>query len=97
MMAGYYSEIKEANEEIKILANEMKEKVENVLGETFLLFKPILFTNKVISGTNYNIKIQVGEHNYIHIKVHVPLDIFNSPNEILECELNMNITDPLIL
>ena len=95
MMAGYYSEVNEVNEEIKILANDMKEKVENILGETLQIYKPIMFTNKIIDGTNYNIKIKVGDDNYMHLKIHVPLDIYNSPNELLEYELNMNISDPL--
>ena len=95
MMAGYYNEVNEVNEEIKILANDMKEKVENILGETLQIYKPIMFTNKIIDGTNYNIKIKVGDDNYMHLKIHVPLDIYNSPNELLEYELNMNISDPL--
>ena len=95
MMAGYYSEVNEVNEEIKILANDMKEKVENILGETLQIYKPIMFTNKIIDGINYNIKIKVGDDNYMHLKIHVPLDIYNSPNELLEYELNMNISDPL--
>ena len=95
MMAGYYNEVNEVNEEIKILANDMKEKVENILGETLQIYKPIMFTNKIIDGINYNIKIKVGDDNYMHLKIHVPLDIYNSPNELLEYELNMNISDPL--
>ena len=60
----------------------MKEKVENTLGETYEVFEPILYTSQFVAGTNYNIKVNVGEQRFIHIKIYVPVPVYNTANEL---------------
>ena len=95
MMTGGFGDVKEADEDIITLANNMKEKVEETLGETFDVYEPILYTSQVVAGTNYNIKVHVGDEKYVHIKIYVPLPTSNKVNELLECESNMTLFDPL--
>ena len=95
MMPGGYSEVNECSEDVKILATKMQEQIENNLGETFETFEPILFTCQVVAGTNYNVKIHVGDERFIHVKIYVPLPSSNSSSEILECESGKTLFDPL--
>ena len=95
MMPGGFGDVYECTEDIIILANNMKEKVENTLGETYEVFEPILYTSQIVAGTNYNIKVHVGEQRFIHMKIYVPLPVYNAPNELLECESDKTLFDPL--
>ena len=94
-MIGGFDDVSECTEDIIILANNMKEQVENTLGETFDIFEPILYTSQVVAGTNYNIKVHVGEQRFIHIKIYVPLPVYNAANQLLECESDKTLFDPL--
>ena len=95
MMPGGLGDVKEVDEEVTILATNMKEQVEENLGETFDIFEPILYTTQVVAGINYIIKVHVGNEKFVHIKIHVPLSVTNSPNVLLECESNMTLYEPL--
>ena len=95
MITGGFGEVLECDEEVKTMALNMKERVENTLGETFDIFEPILYTTQVVAGTNYNIKVHVGDEKFVHIKIHVPLPVYNAVNELLECESDKTLFDPL--
>ena len=95
MLSGGFGDVQECDEEIKIIALNMKDKVENTLGETFEVFEPILYTSQVVAGTNYNIKVHVGNERFVHIKIYVPLPVYNAVNELLECENYKTLFDPL--
>ena len=95
MFTGGFSDVQECDEDVRIMALNMKERVENTLGETFDVFEPILYTTQVVSGTNYNIKVHVGNEKFIHIKIYVPLPVYNSVNELIECESDKTLFDPL--
>ena len=96
MLDGGFGEVKEVDEDVKILTYNMKEKVENALGETFDVYEPILYTSQIVDGTNYKIKIHVGNERYIHITIYVPLPVYNNPNELFEWESDKTLFDPLL-
>ena len=95
-MPGGFNIAKEATEEVQTLAKGMKDQVEKQLGQTFDKFDAVVFSTQVVAGTNYLIKVQVGEEKFVHIKVHVPLAFKNAPNELLECEGGKTFLDPLV-
>ena len=95
MLVGGFDEVKEVDEEVKVIALNMKGKAEEALGETFEVFEPILYTSQVVAGTNYNVKVHVGDERFIHMKIYVPLPVFNKVNELLECEGDKTLFDPL--
>ena len=95
MFAGGFGDVKEADENVKNLAKEMREQVEKELGETFSKFQAVLYTTQVVAGTNYLIKVYVGHKKYVHIKVYVPLAFRNAPNELLKCEGDKTFYDSL--
>ena len=94
-MPGGFGDVMEVDEDVKILAKNMKEKVEETLGETFEIYEPILYTTQVVAGTNYKIKVKVGDEKYVHIKVFVPLPCNNAPNQLTSQEAGKTLADAL--
>ena len=94
-MLGGPGPMKDADDEIKAIATSMKEHAEKALGETYTEFEAVKYTEQVVNGTNYNIKVKVGEGKYIHIKVHVPLPTVNKPKQLLQQAKGKTLEDPL--
>ena len=94
-MLGGFGDAKDADDNVKALAKEMKGKAEAALGETYGEFEAVKFKTQVVAGTNYLIKVKVGGDKYVHLKVHVPLPCKNAPNELLEQEKGKTLADPL--
>ena len=94
-MWGGCGNAKDADDKVKALAKGMKGAAEKALGETYGEFEAVKYTTQVVNGTNYKIKVKVGDEKYVHIKVHVPLQTKNAPNELLEQEKGKTLADPL--
>ena len=95
MSLGGFGDAKDADDKVKALALEMKPKAEAALGATFATFDAVKYTTQVVAGTNYKIKVNVGDGKYVHIKVYVPLPCKNAPNELLTQEAGKTLADPL--
>ena len=94
-MLGGPGAAQDADADIKEIAKGMKEHAEKALGETYGEFEAVKYTQQIVNGTNYNIKVKVGGEKYIHIKVHVPLPVKNEPNKLLEQSKGHTLADPL--
>ena len=66
---GGPSEEKEATDEVKKIAEELKAKVEEKKNSKYTTFEAVKFTTQVVNGIMYRIKVKVGEDEYIHLKV----------------------------
>ena len=94
-MLGRDSDQYEADEEVKEIANSVKDQVEKKLGKTFETFDAVLYKTQVVAGKNYKIKVHVGGQKFIHIKVHIPLPGKNEPNQLLECKEGKTFFDTI--
>ena len=95
MMCGGFGNARDADDKVKALAKEVKPEVEKALGATYSQFEAVKFTTQVVAGTNYKIKVKVGDGQYVHIKVFVPLPCNNAPNQLLEQEAGKTLADAL--
>ena len=84
-----------ADDTAKALALEMKPKVEQAVGTTYTQFEAVQFTTHVVAGTNYKIKVKVGDGKYVHIKVHVPLPNSGKEKQLMSQEADKNLNDAL--
>jgi cystatin-A/B len=50
---------------------------------------------QVVAGINYWFKVQVGESNFIHVKIFKPLPYTNQPPEVNEVHSGKTHADPL--
>ncbi len=94
-MLGGFGKAEDADDTVKALAKEMKGKAEKALGETYGVFEAVKFTKQVVNGTNYLIKVKVGDGKYVHIKVFVPLACNSTTNELLSQEADKTLGDKL--
>ena len=94
-MCGGFGDSRPADDKVKALALEMKPKVEQALGETYSEFEAVSYTTQVVAGTNYKIKVKVGNEKYVHIKVFVPLPCNGTEKELMSQEANKTLNDQL--
>ena len=95
MMCGGFGSSRPADDNVKAMATEMKPKVEQALGKTYTQFEAVSFTTQVVAGTNYKIKVKVGDEDYVHIKVFVPLPCNGTEKQLLSQEADKKLNDVL--
>ena len=67
-IVGGPTEEKDADENVKKLAEELKKQVEENRNTTFTTFEAVKFTTQVVNGVMYKIKVKVGDDQYIHLR-----------------------------
>nr|XP_060616887.1 cystatin-A-like [Anolis sagrei ordinatus] len=73
MNPGGLSETKPAIPEIQEIVDEIKGEIEQKENKKYSIFKAIEFKTQLVAGTNYFIKVDVGQGEYIHLRVFKPL------------------------
>ncbi|XP_014685097.3 cystatin-A [Equus asinus] len=68
-MTGGLTEARRATPEIQEIADRVKPQLEEKTNQTYEEFKAVEYKTQVVAGTNYYIKVQVGDNNYIHLKI----------------------------
>lgn len=86
MMCGGTCEVKEADEKIQKICDEVKGKAEEIGKRTFAGFTAKSYTTQCVAGTNYFIKVHVGEEEYVHLRVFEPLPCHNAPIELSDIQ-----------
>lgn len=61
------------------LAIQVKSQLEEKENQKFDVFKAVSFRRQVVAGTNFFIKVHVGEDKYMHLRVFEPLPHENKP------------------
>jgi len=91
---GGFTEPKPATPQVQTLADRVRPEVERRLGGKALSEYVVEeFRTQVVSGTNYALKIRVGNNNYIHAKVYQPLG--TAEPQLTGLTQNKTSTDPL--
>ena len=95
MMCGGFTGDRDADDEVKALAQEMKAATEAKLGATYSEFEAVKFKTQVVAGTNYLIKVKVGPEQFVHIKVYKKLPCYGGAKELTEAEGGKTLADAL--
>mmetsp|Transcript_6891 Transcript_6891/g.11566 ORF Transcript_6891/g.11566 Transcript_6891/m.11566 type:complete len:97 (-) Transcript_6891:157-447(-) len=66
---GGTSEAVAATEETQTLVDSVKTQIEEKLGNPVDSLKALLVSKQVVAGTNFFVKIQTGENEYIHARI----------------------------
>ena len=94
-MLGGFGNAQAADDNVKAIVTGVKGDAETALGEKFTEFEAVQFKTQIVNGTNYLVKVKVGDGKFVHLKVHVPLPAKNEPNKLLESEKGKTLADPL--
>ena len=84
-----------ANQDLMNILNNIKPALEEKGNIKYSVFNPVVFQSQVVAGTNYKVKIDIGNSEYIHIKIYVPLPFMNKPPSVVEVISGMTLESPL--
>jgi len=73
MLCGGTSEEKEIKEEVEKICHDLKEKIEEHIGHKMETFKPTKYKDQVVAGTNYFVKIDIGNGDCVHVRIYQDL------------------------
>ncbi|XP_068787204.1 cystatin-B [Struthio camelus] len=79
MLCGGPSAARAATAETQQLADEVKPQLEEKEGKIFDVFTAVEFKTQVVAGTNYFIKVHVGNDEFVHLRVFRSLPHENKP------------------
>uniref|UniRef100_A0A2K5CKF8 Cystatin-B n=1 Tax=Aotus nancymaae TaxID=37293 RepID=A0A2K5CKF8_AOTNA len=79
MMCGAPSTMQPATAETQNIAYQVRSQLEEKENTKFPVFKAVSFKSQVAAGTNYFIKVHVGDDNFVHFLPHEnqPLTLSN--------------------
>ncbi|XP_033740882.1 cystatin-A-like [Pecten maximus] len=95
MMVGGVGEVKAADEEVQQIANDLKAEVEKESNQKYEIFNAINYKTQVVAGTNYFIKVDVGDGTYIHLRVFKSLPHAGPSVELVGYQENKSKDDPI--
>ncbi|XP_075269023.1 cystatin-A [Opisthocomus hoazin] len=94
-MVGGYSEAQPATPEIQRIVDEVKPQFENQANRKCDVFKATEYQTQVVAGTNYCIKVQVSDVEYVHLKVFQSLPYENQGPSLVSFQTGKTRDDPL--
>ncbi|XP_027699457.1 cystatin-B [Vombatus ursinus] len=96
MLCGGVSAAKPATAETQQIADQVKAQLEEKENRKFPVFKTMEFKSQVVAGTNYFIKVHVGEEEFIHIRVFESLPHENKPLVLSSYQTKKTKNDELV-
>ncbi|KAM9254342.1 cystatin-B-like [Dugong dugon] len=95
MMCGGLSASKPATAETQEIADQVKPQVEEKEKKKFPVFKAVEFKCQVVAGTNYFIKVHVGDENFLHLRVFQSLPHEDRPPALSDYQTDKTRHDKL--
>lgn len=94
-VCGGTSELKQADENVQKICDQVKGEAENKAGTKFSQFVAKSYKTQVVAGTNYFIKVDVGDGNFVHLRVYQTLPHAGSTLELSAIKTGMKEDDAL--
>ncbi|KAL9969469.1 hypothetical protein ACROYT_G021689 [Oculina patagonica] len=95
MACGAPSEEKKADGEVQKIVDEMKSQAEAKAGESYNQFEAISYKTQLVAGTNYFIKVKVGDSSYVNLRVYKTLSHAGSTLELTDMKTGLKEEDSL--
>ncbi len=61
---------KDADNEVQGYIDQVKPKVEEAVGRTLNTYTAVKYSTQLVNGTNYFVKVNVGDDKFIHVRLH---------------------------
>lgn len=98
MMCGGFGSVKMVDNDdndMRNLVNGVKSHVESHLSKKIETFEGHSFKSQIVNGTNYTLKVFVGDDKYVHVKFHKALECYDGTITIKEVTENQSIDSSL--
>lgn len=94
-LCGGIAEPKPADEEVQMLVTQMRKHVEEKANKKFDDFTAISYATQVVAGTNFFVKVHVGNDECVHVRIFRPLPHENRMPEVHDYQLSKTREEPL--
>ncbi|CAD7693708.1 cystatin-B [Vulpes vulpes] len=95
MMCGAPSASQPATADTQAIADQVKAQLEERENKKYTTFKAVTFRSQVVAGTNYFIKVQVDDDEFVHLRVFQSLPHENKPLALSSYQTNKAKHDEL--
>lgn len=83
-MCGGFTQAKQPDDACREILSSVKAKVETNQNAKFTTFEAVEYTTQVVAGTNYRIKVDIGDGKFLNVKVFKPLPCNGTELEVTE-------------
>ena len=94
-LCGGFGGARPADDNVKAKVAQVKAATEGKLGKTYGVFEAVSYTSQVVNGTNYKVKVKVGDNDFVHVKFHEALPCYGGKIELSEAEGGKKLGDAL--
>lgn len=94
-MCGGTSGSRPASDEIQQICDAVRQDLENKAGRKFTTYKALEVASQVVNGTNYFVKIDVGDNEFLHARIHQPLACYGTEPTLHSYQLGKTREDKL--
>ncbi|XP_070263208.1 cystatin-B [Myotis yumanensis] len=95
VMCGGPSETRAATAEIQAIADKVKSQLEEKENKKYPTFKATEYKSQLVAGTNYFIKVQVADDDFVHLRVFQSLPHENKALSLHNYQTNKTKQDEL--
>jgi len=96
MMCGGVGNAKPADDEVIGILNQIRGQVEGKTNGSYDVFEAHSYSTQVVAGTNFFIKVKVGDGKYIHVRVFRPLPHTNGSPEVHSVQMDKSEQDAIV-
>jgi len=94
-MCGGASEAEKADSDTIVVCNEVRDELEGKVGSKFSEYTPLLVRKQVVAGTNFFVKIHVGNGDHVHVRIFRSLPHAGSKSEVHSHQAGKTADDSL--
>jgi len=69
-LCGGTSEPKEMTDEVIEVCHKVKTDLETKAGVKYDVFEPKIYKSQVVAGTNFFVKVHVGDNKHVHLRIY---------------------------
>lgn len=73
VVCGGTSDVKDMDDNVVNMCNNLKETVEKEVGQTFTVFEPLHYRHQLVAGMNYFVNVKVDNNQHLHLRLYKPL------------------------
>ena len=95
-MPGGFGNTRVATADEQAILEHVRTEVEARLAKELPVFHAVAFQTQVVAGVNYLMKVQIGDDEYVHVKIHKPLPHTQQEPFLMAMDVNNTADSPIV-